>query len=177
MLLGRLVFVGILAVCLGKGIGLERQQGPMAQYQWQDISIPPASSQEPLLREFSLDRALGYIETAALAWTREHKCISCHTNAAYMVTRPGLAPRVGKPSEEIRKFFVQQLQKYQLLDREKLMSGIQPIQVAYLAQGLAEWDKHVTGSLSPETGAALALLFQVQDEEGGLGQLGLLAAL
>ena len=169
MLLGRLVFVGILAVCLGKGIGLERQQGPMAQYQWQDISIPPASSQEPLLREFSLDRALGYIETAALAWTREHKCISCHTNAAYMVTRPGLAPRVGKPSEEIRKFFVQQLQKYQSLDREKLMSGIQPTQVAYLAQGLAEWDKHVTGSLSPETEAALALLFQVQDEKGGWG--------
>ena len=168
--IGRLIFAGIiLAFFQGAGIGQEEK--PTAQYQWQDISIPLASSREPLLEEFSLDRALGFIESAALVWTRKHECISCHTNATYMVTRPALVPIAGKPSEEIREFFVQQLHKYQSLDREKLLSDIQPTQVAYLAQGLAEWDTHVTGNLSPETEAALALLFQAQSEKGDWSNL------
>ena len=165
----RHVGVWILVLTLGTVIAQDRDLHLKHQYHSGEISIPPASESEPFLRKFSPTLAVAYMEEGATAWTRERKCLSCHTNGTYLVARPSLTRSLGRPSEEIRNFAVQQLKKFRSTDLEKLRSGIRPTQVAYLAQGLAEWDAHVTGKLSPETEDALGLMLEVQGESGDWG--------
>ncbi len=165
----KFVAVGILAVVLGTLIAQQQENQPIHQYHSGEISIPPASETEPFLREFSSTLAVAYMEEGATAWTRERKCLSCHTNATYLVMRPSLTRSLGRPSGELRSFAVQQLKEFRSTDLEKLKSGIRPTQVAYLAQGLAEWDANVTGKLTAETEDALELMLQVQGEEGDWG--------
>ncbi len=165
----KLVCVGIVVVALGAVLAQQQDHQSRYQYHSGEISIPPASETEPFLLEFSPARAVAYMEEGATAWTRERKCLSCHTNATYMVTRPALTSSLGRPSEELRAFAIQQLTEFQSTDLEKLRSGIRPTQVAYLAQGMAEWDAHVTGKLSAETEDALDLMLQVQGESGDWG--------
>ncbi|MGK0188002.1 MAG: squalene-hopene/tetraprenyl-beta-curcumene cyclase [Verrucomicrobiales bacterium] len=140
--------------------------GRPPQYACEGIEIAAASADEPLATEYSVDRALLYVEQGALAWTRKRKCISCHTNGAYLEHRPALASTLGAPANEIRQFFIGQLEVFQKEPLEELRSGIAPTQVAYLALGLAEWDLHVAKALSPETERALQLMFLAQADDG-----------
>ena len=139
------------------------------QYRFASIDIPVATAHEPTRSSLSVKRALDYIENGALAWSKHRKCVSCHTNGTYMVVRPALTPYVGKPSVEMRDFFVEQLNDMRLLNEsrpQELRSGIAPTQLAYIAGGLARWDAHVAKELSSETDAALRLMFEVQSNDG-----------
>ncbi|MGO9112367.1 MAG: hypothetical protein ACLP9L_24315 [Thermoguttaceae bacterium] len=44
------------------------------------------SADEPIAKEFSLKRWVALIDSAALQWTRQHNCGSCHTNYPYHQT-------------------------------------------------------------------------------------------
>lgn len=142
---------------------------PAPQYQFEDISVAAAGADEPLSPALSIDAALQHLEQGASAWTRQRKCVTCHTNGSYMVTRPALTRQFGKPQESIRAFFVEQLQQFSETDADKLQAGTSPAQAIYVAAGLAEWDAHVTGSLSTETDEALRLMFALQRESGTWG--------
>src|SRR5688500_8202188 len=48
----------------------------------------PNDPDEPLAAEFSLDRAMHFLDSAALTWQKEQKCFTCHTNFAYLYARP-----------------------------------------------------------------------------------------
>jgi squalene-hopene/tetraprenyl-beta-curcumene cyclase len=82
-----------------------------------------------------------------------------------------LSSALGNPSDEIRTFFVGELRSLQGREREQVLSGTRPAQAAYIAAGLAEWDAHVAGSLSPETDDALTFLFDLQLDGGTWGSL------
>lgn len=151
---------------LGTSAAEKDSQAPKPQYEWEKILIPAASAREPIRDKFSARRAVAYMEDGALAWTRKRECIACHTNGTYFVTRPALTGTLGKPPAELREFVVDELDELRAMEPEKLGSGVRPTQVAYAAQGLAEWDSHVTGELSRETREALDLMLQVQDPEG-----------
>jgi squalene-hopene/tetraprenyl-beta-curcumene cyclase len=64
---------------------------------------------------------------------------------------------------------VEQLGELETTNREELMEGFRPAQVAYLAAGLAEWDAHVAQKRSSETDRALQLMFAVQQQDGSWG--------
>ncbi len=145
------------------------EKTPRPQYQHGAITIPAASAQEPKRESLSLPAAIDYLEKGNRAWTGSRRCIACHTNGSYAFFRPELSRYLGPPPEEARRFLVEQLQKLQKTEREKLRRGIRPTQIAYLAAGLAQWDRHIGGSLSPETDAALRLMFSVQSEDGSQG--------
>ena len=151
---------------LGTAAAAENDQAPKPQYEWEQISIPAASALEPILEQFSPKRAVAYMEDGALAWTRKRECIACHTNGTYFVTRPALTGTLGRPPAELREFVIDELDELRAMEPQKLRSGVRPTQVAYAAQGLAEWDSHVTGELSRETRDALDLMLQLQDPEG-----------
>ncbi len=139
------------------------------QYRFAGIDIPVASVHEPTRSSLSLERALDYIEDGAEAWSKQSKCVSCHTTGTYMVIRPALTPYVGKPSVEMRDFFVEQFDQMRHLNEsqpQQLRSGIGPTQMAYIAGGLARWDAHVSHQLSSETEAALRFMFELQSEDG-----------
>ena len=139
-----------------------------AQYRFESITIPGAAHDEPKA-SFSLANAVRYVDQGALAWSRNRKCVSCHTNGTYLQIRPALTPVLGKPQEAIRDFFVTQLKEMRAKPVAELKTGIRPTQVAYVAAGLAEWDAHVTGATSDATRDALDLMFQVQSENGAWG--------
>ena len=141
------------------------------QYRAGDIVISAATVGEPTGAEFSLSKADQYLERGALAWTRGRKCVTCHTNGTYMVVRPALTVPLGKPNEEIRRFFVAELQKLKSIAPAKLMAGTRPAQAIFIAAGLSEWDAHVSEKLSPETDEALRFMFSLQLESGTWGSL------
>jgi squalene-hopene/tetraprenyl-beta-curcumene cyclase len=72
-----------------------------------DVPAKPGPNRpdEPLAAKLSLGRAASVLDARALAWTREHKCGSCHTTYPYLLARPALK---GAPEAlaEIRQFFV-----------------------------------------------------------------------
>ncbi|MFT5471231.1 MAG: squalene-hopene/tetraprenyl-beta-curcumene cyclase [Verrucomicrobiales bacterium] len=136
------------------------------QYQFDDITIPPAAADESIRESFSLEHAKNYLENAALAWNRDRGCVSCHTTGSYMLAAPELASLLGKPNSEIREALVSQLAELKKVDRAKFNSGTRTAQVIYIAAGLAEWDSHVGKALSPETDEALKLMFELQNDEG-----------
>ncbi|MCH9655244.1 MAG: terpene cyclase/mutase family protein [Planctomycetes bacterium] len=139
------------------------------QYKHEQIAIPEATADEPILKEFSLERADRYLEQGSIAWTKQRKCVSCHTNGLYLFSRPELTLEMGPPSVENRDFFITELRKLKAMDREKQLSGIRPTQVAYIAAGLAEWDQHVSKKVSPETDEALRFMLSLQSKDGSWG--------
>lgn len=141
------------------------------QYKFEQITIPKASSDEPKRSEVSLDLAKTYLEQGSVAWSGEKKCVSCHTNGTYMVTRPALTQSLGQPPEETHRFFLTSLTSLQGEKRDRLKQATRPAQVIYIAAGLAEWDAHVTKTLAVETETALELMFEIQNDNGTWGSL------
>lgn len=134
---------------------------PDYQYRHGDILIAAAHADEPRLPAFSLEKAVKYVDEGALAWTRQRQCVACHTNGAYMMTRPALTPYLGPPLDEVKKLFAEALDKpYMVAPRAD------PIFQLQIAWGLAEWDAHVSKQLSPETDRVMRLLCSVLSNEG-----------
>jgi squalene-hopene/tetraprenyl-beta-curcumene cyclase len=88
-----------------------------------------------------------------------------------MQFRPALSGQFGKPSAAIRDHFVASLEAFEKKTAEEQQASVAPAQAIYLAAGLAEWDAHVTKSLSPETDRALRLMLSLQRETGTWGSL------
>jgi len=125
-----------------------------------DIPKPaPTKPSEPIAREFSAENAAKYLDGVGVGWTRERKCITCHTNMPYLTARPLLKGDEGW--KEVRTF----LEK----DVEKWVSGGKPRGDAYVvatAFALAFNDAQQTGKLHATTKEALDRMWTVQKETG-----------
>ncbi|MCA9092221.1 MAG: hypothetical protein KDA68_01940 [Planctomycetaceae bacterium] len=157
--------VGLSVCAIGYG------DEPKPQYEAEGISIPGATAGEKILGEVSVAAAAKYLDQGSKAWSESRNCISCHTNGSYLQSRPALTPLLGKPDDEARGFFVDQLENFEQMPAEKRLVSTTPAQIIYLAAGLSEWDAHVTKELSGETKRALDLMFSVQLESGTWGSL------
>ena len=166
----RFMLASLLVVTLAKClVAADPPAPPKPQYAFEQISVPAATADEPLAAELSVEKALAYLDDGANAWAGTRKCVSCHTNGAYLSLRPALASRVGPPDEKVREFFLATLKQKQEAKIKSLQGGTAPDQVIYLAAGLAQWDRHVAKTLSPETDAALKLMLSIQREDGTWG--------
>ena len=78
---------------LAATVGSERAHGQYAgkkilhQYKSNEIAVPRARADEPVLPQFSLRLALDYVEQASTAWSQSKKCVACHANGAYRICR------------------------------------------------------------------------------------------
>lgn len=156
-------------ICLGSQFIHAAEPNP--QYEVGNIKIPGATADEAKLEKISIPLALDYLEHGSQAWNTQRKCVTCHTNGIYMTIRPALSEKLGKPSEANRQFFVDALKQLEGTEIDKLKQSTRPAQVIYTAAGLAEWDKHVTRQLSPETERALTLMLSIQNNQGTWGTL------
>jgi squalene-hopene/tetraprenyl-beta-curcumene cyclase len=121
-------------------------------------AAPPASPDEPMAAVFSPQKAAAYLDGIALAWTRERKCGTCHTNYAYMMARPALGTGDPAVAREIRSFFE---------DKAATGSSTPPIPHALILAGvLAINDAGTTGHLHPATRQALDRMWQLQGPDG-----------
>lgn len=82
-----------------------------------------------------------------------------------MLARPALTPYWGAPDEFTRDFVVTQLRA---LQESEDRTGSVPVQVAYIARGLAAWDAELRDRTSPETDAALRFAFEMQADDGSI---------
>lgn len=155
------VILGSLAVAAGL---LEKVDQP--QYHAGDIRIPAAAANEPLNSGFSLPAAQRYLTDGSRVWTEQRKCISCHTNGTFMQLAPAMPGLFEQEVQRHRTFFVGEINRLADAPEAALKKGYQPTQLAYLAQGLASFDRHGSGQLSTETDRALDLMLQSQSEDG-----------
>ena len=145
---------------------------PTLQYDSGEIRIPIPTADDPKVKEFgpeSIRAAAKYLDDGAVAWMRERTCVACHTPGAYMLDRPALTPRLGKPEEEVLGRFVAGIQDE--LPATKEVDGITYYTLAeravWRAAGLVQWDRHVTGTLSDHTDRALRSMLRQQSSHGG----------
>jgi len=141
------------------------------QYAYEAILVPAATADEPRRDRVSTAMAIDHLEQGSVAWSGQRRCISCHTNGSYMLARPALSAVLGTPPESTLGFFRDQLTSLSAEPHEALRKSTKPAQLIYLAAGLAEWDKHVTGTLSADTDKALRLMFAIQEDSGTWGTL------
>jgi len=162
------LMLGILCFSSRVTIAAEEEDStPQYELEEAGILIPEASAAEPLAKEFSLKRAVKYLDGGAWAWTENNSCISCHTNGSYMQMRPSLSELLGKPEQKFRDFYVSELDDYKKMEDKALRTvGANAATVVYMAAGLAEWDAHQTKKLSPETDRALRFMFSITLENG-----------
>ena len=135
------------------------------QYHMRNVTYARPSPQEANI-SFSPRLAVDYMEHGATAWTREWKCVACHTNGSYMVARPLMSRQLGPPQKELREFFVKTLQEELATDPADMRPELDSTQAVYVAAGLAIWDANVTHRLSPETSEALDMMFKLQRTDG-----------
>ncbi len=128
--------------------------------------LPPASPDEPRSKTLSIERAAGYLDQVALDWTRNRRCGTCHTNYAYMLSRPSVR-EVGSADamKEIRAFFESRAEHWD--DPGKDAKPRWDAEVIATAVTLAINDAATTAKLHPKTRRALDRIWTLQREDGG----------
>lgn len=123
------------------------------------------SSEEPLAAEFSLDRAVRFLDAASLAWQKERNCMTCHTNYAFLMARPLVS--ADAPAHAAVREYAEELVEQRWQERGPRW----PAEVVATAAALAFNDARTTGKLHPTTRAALERMWTVQREDGGFDWL------
>ncbi|MCY2936248.1 MAG: hypothetical protein NT172_19035, partial [Planctomycetota bacterium] len=144
---------------------------PAWQYKSGEIQIPAATADEPKLAAMtpkSVKDALKYLDDGALAWTRERKCVACHSTGVYMAERSQLTHIFGPPLAEVRQEFVKSIPES--VAAPTVNQGVKvyadTIFSIWRSLGLAQWDKHVTGKLSADTERSLKDMLLRQSDDG-----------
>lgn len=119
----------------------------------------PTKPDEPLAKAYSPAMAAAYLDGVGVNWTRDRKCVTCHTNLPYLMARPAL-----KGSDagwrEVRTFLE--------ADAAKWSKGGKPrgdTFVVVTAAGLAFTDA-AAGKLSDATRQAFDAMWAVQTPTG-----------
>jgi squalene-hopene/tetraprenyl-beta-curcumene cyclase len=126
------------------------------------------SAKEPLAKNLSLDRAAVFLDGAALAWTRQKKCGSCHTTYPYLMARPALGDAKAPALLQMRAFFENRVAHWDSSDEaDKLPDGSEGItEVVATAATLAFHDAQSSGKLHPLTRQALDRMWTLQRADG-----------
>jgi squalene-hopene/tetraprenyl-beta-curcumene cyclase len=125
-------------------------------------TVAPASTKpdEQVAKAMSAKKAAEYLDGVGLAWTRERKCMTCHTNVPYMFARPTIAGGDPKPMKEVRDFLEANVKKWETAKPRN------DYDVVATAVALTWNDVATTGKLHPATKAALDKMWTIQKEDG-----------
>ena len=123
--------------------------------------VGPNAADEPVAKEFSLEKARKFMDDASLQWQRERKCLTCHTNFSYLMT--GATHAAKRPAyAEVRKFTEELVS-----DRWVAKGPRWDAEVVVAATGLSISDAEGSGKLHPLTRKALDRMWTVQRPDGG----------
>ena len=118
---------------------------------------------EPVRNQLSLKEAALYLDRAALAWQKQKKCVTCHTNMPYLMARPALET-IQKDSGEVRDFFESYLSEQWEIGSK---SSEKPYEAVVVATALTFNDVQKNRRLSKATLKTLDLMWTTQREDGG----------
>jgi squalene-hopene/tetraprenyl-beta-curcumene cyclase len=132
----------------------------------ENYTAPTASAlTEPFASEFSLDRAIRFLDSASLDWQEQRQCMTCHTNYSYLLARPLVS--ADTPAHAAVREFAEKL----VTDRWPSRGPRWDAEVVCSATTLAINDALTSGKLQPATRAALDRVWTVQREDGGFNWL------
>ncbi len=125
--------------------------------------VAPEANQidEPVAETFSLEQATSFLDSASLNWQKTRKCMTCHTNYAYLYARPLIAKNA--PAHQTVRAFAENL----VTQRWEEKGPRWDAEVVATAAALAFNDAATTGKLHPVTRTALDRMWTVQLDDGG----------
>ena len=128
----------------------------------------PNRADEPLVDQFSLQRAVSFADSTALQWEQQRDCVTCHTNGLYLVARSKVSPESSE-NRRAREFARGYLNRYVV--EKQTPSGQRGAVEGLVATTcfLTLSDMATDGHLSPDTRKALDHMWSLQDEDGGWG--------
>lgn len=131
-----------------------------------DDATPGANTpEEPLAKKFSRDSAVQFLDAAALDWTHERKCFTCHTNYAYLMARPLVSHQV-PAHRDVRAALEEMVVTSWPEDGPRWDA-----EVVMTAATLAVNDSLTSGKLHATTRTALERMWTVQKPDGGFDWL------
>lgn len=130
-----------------------------------DFPKPTANSaDEPRAPAVSLSAAARFLDAAAVNWTRERKCATCHTNVPYMFVRGALKDAPSEGASIVRRFFEERAAHWD--DEAKTAKPRSDAEVVVTAVALAFQDAQTSGELHPLTRKALDRMWTLQRPDG-----------
>ncbi len=125
------------------------------------VAPKPNTADEPLADEFSVDKAIHFLDSASLHWQKQRKCFTCHTNFAYLYAR-GYEKDESAAHAEVRAFAEELVNK-----RWKEKGPRWDAEVVAAAAALSFDDRMTSGKLHETTRTALDRIWTVQRDDGG----------
>jgi squalene-hopene/tetraprenyl-beta-curcumene cyclase len=124
----------------------------------------PAKSKpdEPLARQFSLEKARDALDAISTHWIDQHKCASCHTIYPYLIARPAL--KDSGAQDKIRAFVEKRAANFDSGKKEDKPRG--DTEIVATAATLAINDARTTGKLHPLTRQTLDRIWTLQQPDG-----------
>ena len=136
--------------------------GTIALLWFQDKpDVGPNAPDEPIAKEFSVERGRKFMDDVSLQWQRERKCVTCHTNFAYLTTGSGYG--AGRPALAAVRKFTEDLVNERWASKGPRWDA----EVLVAAMALAVSDAEGDGKLHPLTRKALDRMWTVQKPDGG----------
>lgn len=68
----------------------------------------PNTADEPMAKKFCPTKAANFLDATSVNWSRDRRCVTCHTNVPYLMARPALGTEA-PALDEVRKFFEEQV--------------------------------------------------------------------
>ena len=153
----------VMAFLLAAAVGFAFAPGIVAGI-GDDEEVPSPGKNtpgEPLAKSFSMDKAMTFLDRASLRWQQVRKCMTCHTNYAYLMTVPEHDPE--RPALKKVRSFAEGLVK----ERWETKGPRWDAEVVMTAMTLAVSDRSAGEKLHPLTRKALDRMWTVQREDGG----------
>jgi len=128
----------------------------------ENVVAPAANSpDEATAAQFSLLKAVDFLDSAALDWQKSRNCMTCHTNYAFLLARPAVSADA-PAHREVRKYAEALVTDRWVNDKPRWDT-----EVVATATVLAFNDAATTGKLHATTRQALDKMWTVQREDGG----------
>jgi squalene-hopene/tetraprenyl-beta-curcumene cyclase len=149
----RIAFVLLLNLVAVSALRADDEPGPK--------SAGDNRPDEPRIAAFSLDKGVEFLDRAALDWTRKRECFSCHTNFAFLYSRPAVSAK--SPAHDEVRAALEKLVDVRWKEKKPRWDA----EVVTSAAALAHNDAATTGKLHPTTKTALDRMWTVQRKDGG----------
>ncbi|MDB5387939.1 MAG: hypothetical protein JWM11_3585 [Planctomycetaceae bacterium] len=156
------------SVCLvgllisGNAVAFSAEPAKREPVTLENVQAPqPNQLDEPLAKEFSLDKAVDFLDSAALNWQKQRQCFTCHTNYAFLYARPLVSSTA--PVHATVRGFAEELVEKRWVEKGPRWDA----EVIATAAALAANDALTTGKLHPTTRQALDKMWTLQRENGG----------
>lgn len=130
-----------------------------AQEAVKDLS--PNVPDEARIKTYSFEKAVAFMDQAAVEWTRKRTCFACHTNYALLYARPLVSAKA--PAHDETRAALEKM----VTVRWKELKPRWDAEVVASAAALAFNDAKTTGKLHAATKLALDRMWTVQRADGG----------